>query len=105
RDPGAAGQRREAVARVSAGGVGAAGRLQRRRGAVAGDAALVSGLPAAAGIFFLSAALPLFRADRARARLEARRWGPGGTGDSPRPRRGDARERRRRVESGAVLHA
>ena len=37
-----------------------AGRLRRRRGPVAGDAAIVSGLPAAAGVFLVSAALPVF---------------------------------------------
>ena len=102
---GAAVERADAVARVAAGGGDPAGRLRRRRGAAAGDAALVSGLPAAAGIFFVSAALSLLRADRARAGAQAGRRGPGRARDSPRPRRADARERRRSVESGAVLHA
>ena len=59
--------RARAVARVSAGGVHPAGRLYRRRGAVAGDLALVSGLPVAAGIFSVSSAVSLFRADGTRA--------------------------------------
>ena len=93
------------VARVSSGGVDPAGRLRRRRGAAAGDAALVSGLPAAAGVFFVSAALPVFRADGAGAGAQAGRRRPGRARDSARPRRADARERRRRLEPGAVLHA
>ena len=40
-------------------------RLHRRRGAAAGDAALVPGIPAAAGIFCVPAALPVFRDHRA----------------------------------------
>ena len=41
--------------------------LRRRRGAAAGDAAVVPGLPAAAGVLLVSAALPVLRADRAGA--------------------------------------
>ena len=82
-----------------------AGRLQRRRGAAAGDAALVSGLPAAAGVFRVSATVSVFRGDRARAGPETRRFEPARARDSARARRADPRERRRCVEPGAVLHA
>ena len=43
--------------------VGPAGRLRRRRGAAAGHAAVVPGLPAAAGVLLVPAALPVLRAD------------------------------------------
>ena len=64
-----------------------AGRLHRRRGAAAGDAALVPGLPAAAGVFLVPAALPLLRADGAGAGAAARRRQRARARAPPRPRR------------------
>ena len=60
------------MARVAAGVVDPAGRLHRRRGAAAGDAAIVPGLSAAAGVLRVSAALSLLRADGTGARRSSR---------------------------------
>ena len=99
RRAGAAAEGAPRVARVPAGGSDPAGRLRRRRGAAAGDAALVSGLPAAAGVFRVSAALPLLRADGAARAPSARRHGRARARHPARPRRADARERRRRART------
>ena len=94
------------MARAAAGDGHPAGRLHRRRGAAAGDAALVPGLPAAAGVLRVSAALPVLRADRALARASGASTADRARARDPvRPRRRDARERGRRVEPRAVLHA
>ena len=77
----------EDVARAPAGGVNPAGGFHRRRSAAAGDAAVVPGLPAAAGVLLVSAALPLLRADGAGARAQAGRRGPGRARAPVRPRR------------------
>jgi type VI secretion system protein ImpG len=53
-------------------GLNPAGGFQQRRSPVAGDVAVVSGLPAAAGVFFVSAALLFLRADRPRACAQSR---------------------------------
>ena len=61
-------RRARRMARVTAAPVDPACRLRRPPGAAAGHAALVPGLSAAAGGFLPSAALPILRAHRPRAR-------------------------------------
>ena len=86
-------QGRLALARVPARHVDPARRLLRQRGAAAGDAALVPGVPAAAGVLFVSAAFPVRRDCRTAARAQAHR-GPGDRRGHPvGPWRRESRER------------
>ncbi len=76
------------IARVPAGVVGPSGRVQRRRGAVAGYAAIVSGLPAPAGILLLSPALSVRRGRWAGEGAETCRRRSGRADRPARTRRG-----------------
>ncbi len=68
-------------------------------------AAVVPGIPAAAGVLLVSAAVPVLRVERARSRPRPRGGERGGVGGALLSRRDGAREHGGRVELRPVLHA
>ena len=105
RSAGAAGRRPPAGRHAAAGLLDSAGRVHRSGGVASGQRAIVPGLSPASGVFLVPAALPVLRTDGPRAGAQAAAEHRGRAGRAVRPRRSDARERRRFVEPAAVLHA